>query len=173
MEQEKNFVAAVLKVLERKNEEPTKVLIQKFIYFLNTQGINTYCRFEPYTYGPYSFQLASTLGSMNFWDEIKEEKEKISIINLNSYNCEKSLMDLLSKKFDIFKKAVGDLSFANLECFGTALYCANVLKNYGDELTEEAIKTEFKAWKKNRYNDAAIHNTYLKIKDFIYPQLNK
>lgn len=168
MEQEKSFVAAVLKVIHDKNEEPTKVLVQKFIYFLNTQGINTYCRFEPYTYGPYSFQLASTLGSMNFWDEIKEEKDKITIMNFSAYTFDKALVDMLAEKFDIFKNAVGALNFANLECFGTALYCANVLKNYGEELTEESVKTEFKAWKKNRYSDAVIHDTYLKIKNFIY-----
>lgn len=167
MEQEKDFVAAVLKVLDSKNESLTKVLIQKFIYFLSTQGINTHFRFEPYTYGPYSFQLASTLGSMNFWDEIKEEKEKVIIVNLNEYRFEDAFLTVLSDKFDVFKKAVGELTFSNLECFGTTLYCASILRYYGDDITEDTVKDEFKAWKKNKYSDECIHNAYLKVKDLV------
>lgn len=164
MEQEKMFVAAVLQVLDESSIQVSKVLLHKFIYFLDTQGVKTGFRFEPYTYGPYSFGLASTLGSMNFWDEIKEDREKISICNLQQYSIDQKLKNIVKEKLSIFQKIVGDFTFSNLECTGTLLYCVQVLKNYGESLTENSIKEEFKAWKKNRYPDSVIHETYEKMK---------
>lgn len=164
MEQEKTFVAAVLQVLAESHIQTSKVLLHKFIYFLDTQGINTGFRFEPYTYGPYSFGLASTLGSMDFWEEIKENREKISILDLQKYPVDDNLKRTLKDKLSLFRNIVGDFSFSNLERIGTLLYCAQVLKNYGEELTELSLKEEFKAWKKNRYQDAEIHDAYEKLK---------
>ena len=167
MEQEKTFVAAVLQVLTESHIQTSKVLLHKFIYFLDTQGIKTGFRFEPYTYGPYSFGLASTLGSMNFWDEIKEDHEKISIINLGKYPIDDSLKRTLKNKLSLFQSIVGDFSFSNLERIGTLLYCAQVLKTYGEDLTEASLKEEFKAWKKNRYQDAEIQDAYKKLKPYL------
>lgn len=167
MEQEKTFVAAVLQVLDEHHIQASKVLLHKFIYFLDTQGVKTGFRFEPYTYGPYSFGLASTLGSMDFWDEIKENREKVSIVDLQKYAVDDSLKRTLKDKLSLFQNIVGDFSFSNLERIGTLLYCAQVLTNYGEELTESSLKEEFKAWKKNRYQDAEIHDAYEKLKPYL------
>lgn len=163
-EQEKEFIAAVLKTLSSYNIPISKVLLQKFIYFLGTQGIKTGFRFEPYTYGPYSFELASTIGSMDFWDEIKIHSTEIKICNLSHYNNNKTLIKHIKEYFDKFKSIVGDLTFRNLECIGTTLYCANAIINYGNTPTQEAIVSEFKAWKKNRYSDEEIADAYTKLK---------
>lgn len=167
MDQQKTFVATVLEILNENDILISKMLLQKFIYFLETQNINTGFCFEPYTYGPYSFSLASTLGSMNFWDEIKENYSSITIINLNNYIIDDKLKGSIQQKLFQFRDLVGTFDFKNLELAGTLLYCAQVLKNYGEKIDENSLSEEFKGWKQNKYTDLEIHHTYEKLKKLL------
>lgn len=167
MNQEKKFVATVLQVLSERQITASKILIQKFIYFLGIQGINTGFSFCPYTYGPFSFDLASVLGSMNFWNEIKEDYSEIKIININNYCIESGMKNEVAQKLTLFEDIVGTFDFKNLELVGTLLYCTQVLKKYGDKVDEKSVTDEFKEWKHNKYSDFEIHETYKKIIEYL------
>lgn len=167
MEFEKQFIATVLQALNLENISVSKILLHKFIFFLDTQGIRVGFRFEPYIYGPYSFDLAHTLYSMDFWGEISEKHTYISIIDLHKYDIDDSLLSTIREYFSLFKSIVGNFNFSSLELVGTLLYCIQVLKNYRDDFTECALIEEFKEWKHNKFTDEEIHHAYDRLK-FIY-----
>lgn len=171
----KQFVADILAVLGEERLPAEKVLLHKFLYFLSTQGINTGFRFEPYTYGPYSFDLASTLGSMAFWDEIEEKGTTVEVLDLGQYkNSDGQLLTVLRKQLKIFLSLIGgNIAFDKLECFGTVLYCAEVIANHGDSPTEETVLKEFKAWKKNKYTDEQVRETFMKVSDYLPRPANR
>lgn len=161
-------VANVLRALKESGVPLQKIILHKFIYFLNTQGLCTGLDFEPYTYGPFSFDLARTLSKMSFWDEIKEEKSYYDIVDLSAYPMpDNEFEQKVNKHLDDFKNMVGDLSFDNIEGIGTALYCAESLKILGESISKQKIIKEFKKWKGDRYPDSKIESYYIKIKPFI------
>lgn len=167
-DQQKQLVADILRVLESHNIHTTKIFLHKFIYFLTIQGIPGF-RFEPYTYGPYSFNLASTIGSMIFWDEIKDDGKNIKILDLNNYPKNKELENNIDNKYLLFDKILDtDFSFKSLECFGTVLYCMDVISNSSDRISKNEVIDEFKQWKHDRYNDDDIIAMYNKIKNGLH-----
>lgn len=166
----KQVVANILETLASKEVKPTKILLHKFIYFLSTQGVNVGFRFEPYTYGPYSFDLASTLGSMAFWDEIEEKGATIEALNLKKYqDADAEELQIISENLEKFLTILPKEShtFDNLECVGTAMYCAEVLAKHGKEPTEEAVVEEFKAWKGKKYPEDIIRNSYQRLEPYL------
>lgn len=163
----KQLVADLLSFFKRKGIQADKVLLHKFLYFLQTQGMLTGFRFEPYTYGPYSFDLARTLRSMDFWDEIEDGKSIVSIKDLSNYSSSPERQEKLDTLFQQFKTITGELSFRNLECTGTVLYCAEVIRSLGDDPTSERVAEEFKAWKGNRYSDQEITGVYERLRPYL------
>ena len=164
----KRIVAGIIKVLDKRKVKLQKVLLHKFIYFLSTQGVVKEFKFEPYTYGPYSFDLASTLRSLSFWDAINESKSYVEIVDLDKYS---DLADCQSKQIEKslidFENIVGEFTFDRLECVGTVLYCAQALDFQNFEVTRDTVLKEFKQWKGNRYPDSQILNDFEKLKPFI------
>ena len=168
----KQVVANVLETLASKEVKPTKILLHKFIYFLSTQGMNVGFRFEPYTYGPYSFDLSSTLGSMAFWYEIEENGTTVTALNLEKYqDADANELQQLAEKLENFLTVLPqkEPTFDNLECVGTVLYCAEVLVKHGKEPTEHAVIEEFKAWKGKKYSEENIKDSYQRLKPYFPP----
>ena len=169
----KQVVANVLKTLASKEIKPTKILLHKFIYFLSTQGVNVGFRFEPYTYGPYSFDLSSTIGSMAFWDEVEEKGTTVTALNLEKYqDADANELQQLTENLEKFLTVVPpkNFTFDNLECVGTVLYCAEVLSKHGKEPTTQAVIEEFKAWKGKKYSEESIKDCYNRLKPY-FPTL--
>jgi len=163
-------IAKVLTALKENNVPLDKIVIHKFFYFLRTQKMCTEFGFEPYTYGPFSFDLASQLRKMAFWDEIDESKNKIEIKDLSAYrdvklDNEEKIYSLLIK----FKEIIADFNFRSLECAGTILYCAETI-SYGNEKqkpTFAEIEKEFIAWKGNKYSSEEIKTMYTRLQSYI------
>lgn len=158
----KDTIACVLRLLQKKGVPSSKIFLHKFLYFLDTQGIRAGLRFEPWTYGPFSFDLAKNLNEMIFWDEIEEYKpNEFKIINIENYGTpgselEQEVEQLLVK----FQNAVGPFTFDNLECLGTVIYCIETLLFQGKSATEENVVNEFIAWKGHKYPRERIIQTY-------------
>ena len=167
-DQQKQLVADILRVLESHSIHITKIFLHKFIYFLTIQGIPGF-RFEPYTYGPYSFNLANTIGSMIFWDEIQDDGDNMKILNLDKYPKNKELEAKIDDKYLLFNTILNkDYSFSSLECFGTVLYCMDVISNSSDKISKIEVIDEFKQWKHDRYKDNDIISVYNKIKNGLH-----
>lgn len=167
-ERAKLVTTSVLKVLNDRGVSLNKVLLHKFIYFLNAQDFLTGIKFEPYTYGPYSFDLASVLRSLAFWGKVKEDRAKISIVDLEHEDLmSEEDFGKIQKSFDVFSEIVGSFSFNNLECFGTTLYCAKALAIQGQAVDADSVYTEFRAWKGDRYNEETVKSTFAKIRPYV------
>lgn len=167
----KQVVGSLLHYLTQHHEIISKIFLHKFTYFLSTQGIPLGLRFEPYTYGPYSFDLAKIIRDMEFWDEVEDKNNQIKEVDLNSYEpFSEEEAALISDRLTDFKKIVGKLTFHNLELFGTVLYCADVLCASGHPLTDDAILEEFYSWKGKRYSENEIISTFRKVKPYVMHQ---
>ncbi|UQZ90398.1 hypothetical protein C4J81_14760 [Deltaproteobacteria bacterium Smac51] len=130
-------------------------MLHKFLFFMDFMGLPTGLRFEPYTYGPFSFDLANNLDFMCLSGEIS--------FTGNNYNTITEVKDLnfcqvITDYYDRFVQSVGELSFSALECVGTLLYCVLALKKSGGGLGDGQIIEEFKKWKGDKYTDDTIRN---------------
>ena len=168
-EQQKKVVATVLKALDAKKISAEKIFLHKFIYFLSTQNIKTELHFEPYTYGPYSFDLQKTLNNMAFWNEIEDNKNSIIFKDIEKY-VDSSRLTQVSDMLNKFLDALGDVSFASLEKAGTVLYCVQTLLYKKEVPSSVKVLQEFKAWKGSRYSDAEISQTFEKLQPYIPQQ---
>ncbi len=158
-----------LEYLQKSGVPLTKITIQKALYFVKATGLPVGYSFEPYYYGPYSAELAEDLDDLCFWDQLKKKDDKTyDIINLGKTNVPDWYKQLLHERLSQFIKALDkNFNFANLELVGTVAYCCRALKNSGDELTEQNLLQEVRAWKGRKYADKQILHLFRKIKDFI------
>ena len=106
---------------------------------------------------------------MIFWDEVSDDGNKITVLDLSQYQTRKEIESSIEEKYLLFNKIVdGDYTFKTLECFGTALYCIDVISNYSNIVKLEDVKDEFIQWKKHKYSNSEIENMYYKIKRELY-----
>ena len=160
----KNFILEVLLALNEKNIPATKIFLHKFVYFLTLQNYSKLFRFEPYTYGPFSFGLAQEVERLIFWDEVELEGKKIKLADDINRKADTCRLEVLSANIDIFMNLIGkSTSFDNLEKIGTILYCMEALKKQHMEISFENVKEEFKGWKGNKYPDSQIEEAYKKV----------
>ena len=147
-----------------------KVVIQKLIYFSEYLGLRVGFRFKPFTYGPYSFDLAEALDHMVFWDSIKETPNGYEIVSPDNYpkEVDSDYSIIIDDILNSFSKAASDdFSFGNMERLGTVLYCVRTLKMLGAAITDEAIIQDFKGWKGNKYTDDEIQKTIDCLKPYL------
>lgn len=160
-----HVIATVLSVLGEDGSAIQKITIQKFLYFVSIKGYSVGLSFEPHTYGPFSFDLARALNRMAFWEELKETKTCYEIISLEKYQpISSDIRDTIKRYFDEFKAIVRDFTFDNLECIGTALYCAESILFQGKQLTFKSLEKEFKGWKGERYSADKIRTAFERIR---------
>ncbi|MBG3879095.1 hypothetical protein FVW20_19380 [Desulfovibrio oxamicus] len=158
----RQIVCELLDVMQEHGVELTKINIQKTAYFLTAWGVSLGLRFRPYTYGPYSGELSRCLEDLAFWDNLAKKGDKAyEVLELPERPdlrldekarisaCVTALYDAI-----LGKKAP---SFDEMEVYGTVLYCRNALKAAAEEdVTEDAILKQFKAWKGDAYPDAKV-----------------
>ena len=144
------------------------IKISKFIYFLTLSSYVRAFKFEPYTYGPFSFNLAKEIDSMIFWDEVKDINNTIEFIGEDNIKGNPKAKENFQGSLDIFLKIIkNNFSFDNLERVGTALYCMEVLHSQKSAITLSNVKEEFKGWKGNKYTEGEIEETF----NSIFPHL--
>lgn len=157
----RQIVCELLDVMQEHGVELTKINIQKTAYFLTAWGVSLGLRFHPYTYGPYSGELSRCLEDLAFWDNLAKKDDKTYEVrelperpNLRADDkariraCVTALYDAI-----LGKNAPG---FDEMEIYGTVLYCRNALKAAAEDVTEDAILKQFKAWKGDTYPDAKV-----------------
>lgn len=164
----KSILAGVLKALDDNAVRLDKIVIHKFMYFLNTQGFNTGFRFEPYTYGPFSFDLANAIGAMDFWDAVKEKRYSVEIVDIDEFDTmNQEGKQRIEEFLRTFQSAVGDFTFKNLECAGTILYCAETLGMRDKPINQKTVEEEFRGWKGERYTSAEISDMFSRLEPYL------
>lgn len=161
----KKFIAEVLLALEDKKIRATKIYLHKFIYFLTLQNYVKQFKFQPYSYGPFSFNLASDIESMIFWDEVEDKNNIIHLID-DSYReiSSNNSLDSIKKSIEEFNVLLdNNYNFDNIERVGTILYCIEVLKRQYSKIDINTVKSEFKGWKGDKYSDSLIENAFGRV----------
>lgn len=165
----------LFRTMENKNVPTEKVVIQKIIYFLNTQGVRLGFKFEPYTYGPFSFDLANYLSSLAFWDQIKEHERYYTLTDRpETPDIDVGMKKKIDALLDAFCKVAGNnFDFQNMELLGTTLYCAESIIFAGEDPEKDQVVAEFIEWKKDKYSKERIFEAYNQLKPYIESMLPK
>ena len=149
----KSVLAYAINLLDKNNLPLSKIVIHKFLYFCSFNNIPVCHKFEPYTYGPFSFDLANNIAEMDFWGEIEESKNNISIINIDQYSIPRSLQHAIEEALDIFVKiAKNDYSFDNMELIGTIFFCVDALRVSNKAINIDMIISSYKEWKGEKHS---------------------
>lgn len=162
------IVCEMLRTLQAKGVELSKINLQKTAYFLKSWGVSLGLRFRPYTYGPYSTDLVKCLSELEFWDCLKLKGSTYEIIDLPNDELDSKETDCIHQCIDvIFDKVIMSRapSFQDMEVLGTALYCRNALIAAGEAVTPEAVVNQFKAWKGQSYAEEIILEAHNKLEN--------
>lgn len=160
----KEVLKHVISWLKDRNITPTKIGVQKFIFFLQEKKVVPDYNFEPYAYGPFSTQVREAAGELEEGGEIE--------VRFTEYSPIDSFQDTLTDKekqridghLEEFVKILGgNTSFSNLEVYGTVLYCIRALEENGLPIDEATLREEFKEWKGEKYSDNAITAAYERL----------
>lgn len=160
------IIANILKCLDEAGIPLSKIAIQKATYFLKASGVPLSVKFEPYTYGPYSFSLSRQLDDLCFWDKVKvKDKYQYELVDVSEGDLPESLRSSIQALIHKFSDVVGgNYGFNNLELYGTTLYCVKALENAGEEVTDESVLKEFRGWKGNAYPEGDIRNAFRRLR---------
>src|SRR5437588_9583011 len=60
-----NAIVSLVQGIQKKSDQLGKTQLQKLVYFLQETGVPLGYKFEIYHYGPYSFELADEVGSLD------------------------------------------------------------------------------------------------------------
>lgn len=146
-------ILSIMSVLGAHRIPLNKVVLHKFFYFAQTKRLNLGLRFEPWKYGPYSFDLAKNLDELVFWDSISLDD---NVYNVSGEIPEDTLtteeVKQLQTSISEFKLISNeDYSFTNMEIIGTILYCSSSLTANGIVPNAKSIEAEFIEWKGDKY----------------------
>lgn len=167
-----NKIHAILDHLSKDNVPLSKVVLHKFFYYLHTCGVNIGLTFEPWKYGPYSFDLAHSLEELSFWDAVAPSGNNFTITqNADKNSLSEHEAEHIRKAIRSFKLlSKEDYSFGNMELLGTILYCKTSLLANGISPTEDNIIEEFLSWKGDRYSEENIRKSLPRYKDILTQQ---
>lgn len=160
----------VLSVLSKKEIPLDKIVLQKVMHFLKEMGIPHDFRFEPYTYGPFSSQLAHELGHLVFWDYLSEQENKhgFNLIKQPPCELESKIKHKIESAIDKFSSIVDNqYDFQTMELFGTVLSCYRALEEVGEKPIKRNVVSEFIGWKGNKYSKSKIEDAYARIKQIL------
>ncbi|AAS97311.1 YwgA family protein [Nitratidesulfovibrio vulgaris] len=170
-DQNEAIVCEMLRAMQAKGVELTKINLQKTAFFLKSWGVSHGLRFKPYTYGPYSKDLAKLLDDLTFWDSLKlDTKTTYSIVDLPEHQLSEQDATRIRNCVDaLYDNIAGSRNpdFNEMEVLGTVLYCRNALLVAGEEPTEPEVINQFKAWKGQAYTDERIADALRRIENNI------
>jgi hypothetical protein len=123
------FLRFVIDYFSMSHGKVPKILVQKSLYFLNTQGIETgYC-FAGDVFGPYSASVAYDACDLEMNGEVCIE-HAFYIKDARFTNTYSFDTSLVQEKLDFFCSAIlkNDFSFKNVNLTGTVLYVMQSLR---------------------------------------------
>lgn len=156
----RTLINTVIKILGNNGYKSEKIHVQKFISFLSCRHEDIPFHFKIYKYGPFSSDLSDELNSMVLWGDIRyEEKqyvyeEKTPVLNEEVYK-------IYENELKEYADLIGNLSFENMEIYGTLFY---LLNEYHTD-NKEKILDLFHDKKKNKYQDKQLESALQKLLD--------
>lgn len=166
MEKREDLIKAAINYLEKNNLEPSKIAVQKIIYFLKEKSAAVPFEFEPFSYGPFSRELSFTADDLCTNQEIMITRRHYKKGPEFSLDMPEEDLNKLNRLMHEFNTLVNEnFSFDNLELYGTVIYCFQTLKDFVEGMpTVDEVIQEVKTWKGNKFSDQTINTVYEKIR---------
>jgi hypothetical protein len=166
IDQSDEILKYVLKWLKDKNISPSKIALQKILFFLKERGILLRYEFEAYAYGPFSKEVVVTADYLATQKGIRICRTDYELLPEFTHCLPENLQQDVNQHLTLFMELVdNDFKFGQLELIGTVLYCIRSLQEHGMSVSQPEVTKEFKAWKGNKFKQAEIDRAYRKLID--------
>jgi uncharacterized protein YwgA len=164
IDQSDEILKYVLKWLKDKNITPSKIALQKILFFLKERGIPLRYEFEAYAYGPFSKEVMFAADYLATQKGICVGRTDYELLPNFTCSLPENLQHELDQHLSIFSDLIdSEFRFDRLELVGTILYCIRSLQEHGMSVSQPEVTKEFKAWKGNKFKQAEIENAYIKL----------
>jgi len=168
-----NVIVSIVETLRQREIELGKVQFQKLIYFLQEIGIPLGYRYEIYHYGPYSFELAQelntldTLGIVNVAPDptgygygIMPGKHIGDFYEIKDVD----VIEPYKKKIDFVLDHLGKDSSSRIELKATIHYVNKVMGKINHAVTMDSILSRVKDLKP-KFNEPFLSECYKELQD--------
>ena len=143
---------------------PSKILVQKTLYYLTCKGIETGYSFEAYTYGPFSMEIMDDADVLHRQNEIEVEKHcykrgeefEAPHLDADKETDIKSLIDHF-----LYEVLDENFTFENIELMGSAIF---INQNHKD-LTKRGLFESLSQWKPGKYDKDRISQAFAKLSE--------
>lgn len=163
------FLTTIVKSFEERHGSRYlgRTAMQKLTYFSKVLDVPIPCSFGIYTYGPYSDAVTFSVESLLADDVLVDRSSSAKYSN---YRTGANAAELLSAYADQIKPygqtidkvvdALSEFEPNELELIATLHFIARRQKQRAGKLSRESVIAEFKAIKKDKFDDSAINSWY-------------
>ena len=151
--------AAIVELVKETRQRLGKVQVQKLIYFAQQSGVPLEYKYEMYHYGPYSFELARQLDSLDSLGVLTVQSDPSGFgfdISAGKFADKFVLSPKFKKKITDIISQFGLSSPAQLEVKATVHFVHSVMKNKG---TKADVINKVRALKP-RFTDKFVKDCY-------------
>lgn len=166
-------IAEVVNRCLNENIPPGKIKLQKLVFFLERLGIPLDYRFEMYHYGPYSFELAENLDTLNTL-KVLDIQPQIDGYGY-SINASKYFQEFLDRKSDSLKDYESIIDFvienfaskdaSKIELLATIHFVEEILNRRN--VTDRKIVVEKVKGLKPKFTSDEIEKAYEELKTIL------
>lgn len=156
--------ATIVALVQNAKARLGKIQVQKLVYFSQHAGVPTEYKYEIYHYGPYSFELAHDLGSLDSLGVVNIQSDPSGYgfdISVGKFAAKFTLESKYQKKVDKVLELLGSNSSAELEVKATIHFVHSVVgrKTSSDKTTKTEVVQKVRALKP-RFTESFIMSCY-------------
>lgn len=154
--------AAIVALVNDSRQRLGKIQVQKLIYFAQQSGLPLEYRYEMYHYGPYSFELAHQLDSLDSLGVLRVQSDTSGFgfdISAGKFADKFSLAPKYKKKIGDILNQFGLNSPAQLEVKATLHFVHSVMKN---RMTKADVIKKVRALKP-RFTEKFVKDCYAEL----------
>jgi uncharacterized protein YwgA len=159
-------IISLVQGVHKKTDQLGKIQLQKLVYFLQEAGVPLDYKFEIYHYGPYSFELADEMSSMDSLGVLSVAADPSGYgfnINVGSHGSKYRIDKRYLPKIDDVISNFGADTPAKLEVKSTVHFVNKVLKKQVRNPQEKVVVAKVRELKP-RFTEAFISECFHELK---------
>lgn len=158
----KQVIVALVRQAHSRVEQLGKTQFQKLIYFLQEQGVPLEYKYEIYHYGPYSFELANDLGSLDTLELLDVSTDVSGFgfnIQLGGHAESVQWPEQYESQLQFVLDTVGSDTPSQLEVKATTHFVKKVLEKRGQDSRKEIVVEKVRQLKPH-FSDGFVSKCY-------------
>lgn len=168
-----NVIVSIVETLRKRDIDLGKVQFQKLIYFLQEMGIPLGYRYEIYHYGPYSFELAQELNTLDTLGIVNVAPDPTGYgygimpgKHIGDFYERKDLdvIEPYKKQIDFVLDHLGRDGSSKIELKATIHYVNKVMGKIRPAVTTESILNRVRELKP-KFNEPFLSECYKELQD--------